>query len=262
MRTMLGVYLMAMQQMSGIDGVLYYAPVLFSKAGLSSTEASFLASGVSGLLLIACCFITQIYSDRWGRRPALIYGGSTISFSMFTIGILYASQATAHKAGRWLVIFLIYLFVFAFGIAWSSLMRVYVTEIQPMETRAAATSLAQTANWVVNWMIAFSTPLFLTHSTSGPYFLFGAATLITVCVCVAFQAESRGVSLEGIDALFRLNPPWKGIVSGFTNGAKGGFRANTRPSRRRGGTGEGVGMVEETGTDIPIPLRPLGLSTA
>ena len=63
-RTALGIFLMGMQQLSGIDGVLYYAPVLFTQAGLSSTRAAFLASGVSGLLNVACTIVTQPFQDK------------------------------------------------------------------------------------------------------------------------------------------------------------------------------------------------------
>jgi hypothetical protein len=73
---------MLSEQACGIDGVLYvsdhqtqteyslsfilkkYAPVLFSQAGLSSTESAFLASGVSGILNIVVTIITQIYTDH------------------------------------------------------------------------------------------------------------------------------------------------------------------------------------------------------
>ena len=51
-------------QLCGIDGVLYYAPVLFTQAGLSSTKASFLASGVSGLLNVACTIVSQPFTDK------------------------------------------------------------------------------------------------------------------------------------------------------------------------------------------------------
>lgn len=55
---------------------------------------------------------------------------------------------------------------------------------------------------VVNWIIAFSTPLFLTRSNSGPYFMFGACSLLTVVVCVVFQPETKGLSLEALDQGF------------------------------------------------------------
>ncbi|KII89140.1 hypothetical protein PLICRDRAFT_109396 [Plicaturopsis crispa FD-325 SS-3] len=212
MRTFLGCFLMAMQQASGIDGVLYYAPVLFSQAGLSSTKAAFLASGVSGLLNIACTIVTQIYTEKWGRRPSVIRGGLVLSGTMLIIGSLYASRASDTPAGRWTIIALIYVFVAAFSMSWAVTNRVYCSEIQPMHTRAAATSLGQCANWVINWVIAFSTPLFLARSSYGAYFLFGACSLLTVLVCLAFQPESKGVSLEALDQIFEVSP-WRKMLA-------------------------------------------------
>lgn len=54
----------------------------------------------------------------------------------------------------------------------------------------------------MNWIIAFTTPIFLAKSTFGVYFLFGSATLLTAIVCVFWMPETRGRSLEDIDAEF------------------------------------------------------------
>ncbi|KAJ7628430.1 hypothetical protein FB45DRAFT_748202 [Roridomyces roridus] len=54
----------------------------------------------------------------------------------------------------------------------------------------------------VNWVIAFSTPLFLKRSSSGPYFMFGTCTLLTVLICLVFQPETKGLSLETLDQGF------------------------------------------------------------
>ncbi|KZV93444.1 putative transporter [Exidia glandulosa HHB12029] len=214
-RTILGVFLMGLSNASGVDGVLYYAPLLFSQAGLSSTTASFLASGVTGLVNIAVTIPTLMYSDKWGRRPSTIRGGVGIAASMLLIGTLYASRATDAKAGKIAVIALIFVFLVSFAMSWAVVIRVYASEIQPMRTRAAATALSQAANWIVNWLVAFSTPLFLAKSSSGPYFLFGGCSLAVVVVCFFFQPESRGISLEDLDRAFE-GRPWdlslKGLV--------------------------------------------------
>lgn len=55
----------------------------------------------------------------------------------------------------------------------------------------------------MNWIVAFSTPIFLANSSSGVYFLFGGAALLTVAVCIFWMPETRGKSLEEIDASFR-----------------------------------------------------------
>jgi hypothetical protein len=124
---------------------------------------------------------------------------------MLIIGSLYAAGAVHadHGAARWVVIILIYLFALAFSGTWGVCFRVYVSEIQSPKTRAGAASLALSANWVVNWIIAFTTPIFLARSTYGVYFFFGGCTAVTVAVCAVAMPETRGKSLEDIDESFR-----------------------------------------------------------
>jgi sugar porter (SP) family MFS transporter len=149
-QTALACFMMAFQQFSGIDGVLYYAPLLFQQAGLKSEEASFLASGVSALVMLAATIPASIYADHWGRRMSVVAGGLVLATCMLVIGSLYASNCVHGDYGvaRWVVIVAIYLFGVAFSVSWAIGIRIYSSEIQPAETRAGATSLAQSANWV------------------------------------------------------------------------------------------------------------------
>ena len=64
-RSAMALFMQSMQQLAGIDGVLYYAPVLFRQAGLSSSSASFLASGVTGIVNVVFTIFGQIISDKW-----------------------------------------------------------------------------------------------------------------------------------------------------------------------------------------------------
>ncbi|KAJ7937024.1 general substrate transporter [Mycena leptocephala] len=201
-RTFFGLFLMGMQQACGIDAVLYYAPVLFQQAGLSTATASFLASGISGIIMVVLTAGVQFFQDKWGRRTQMISGGSVIAGCMLLMGVLYASDAAQTQAGRRTLIALIYIFIAAFISSWAVVIRVIASEMQPKRTRAPATSLAQCFGWAINWVIAFSTPLFLTRSSSGPYFLFGGCALLTVVVCAVFQPETKGLSLDALDEGF------------------------------------------------------------
>ncbi len=99
----------------------------------------------------------------------------------------------------------------------------------------------------VNFIIAFTTPLFLSRSSSGPYFLFGAFSLLTTFVCLAFQPESRGISLEGLDDVF-ANSPWEKMVKNLKSGVK---------ARRRLADeiiGEGNNLDVSGGRDVDIEL--------
>ncbi|KAJ4359476.1 uncharacterized protein N0V89_000030 [Didymosphaeria variabile] len=202
--TALGVFMMSMMQLSGIDGVLYYAPLLFQQAGLVSESSSFLASGLSGVVIFATTIPAILLADRWSRRASVIYGGFVLTAVMLVIGALYAANAVHSDRGaaRWVVVVFIFLFTFVYSGTWAVTISIYASEVQPMKTRAAASSLGRSGNWIVNWIVAFTTPIFLTRSSCGVYFLFGGCCFVTSVVCFLWMPETRGLSLEEIDDIF------------------------------------------------------------
>ncbi|KAE8152449.1 general substrate transporter [Aspergillus avenaceus] len=204
-RTALAVFLMGMQQLSGIDGVLYYAPLLFEQAGLASADASFFASGVSALVIFAVTIPALIWADKWGRRHSTVYGGIGLSITMFLMGALYAGHAvhSSTGAGRWVVIVSIYIFAVIYSLSWAVGIKIYAAEIQPQRTRASATSLAHGSNWAANFLVALTTPILLSKSSFGAYFLFGGCTLITAIICAVFMPETKGRSLDEIEEAFK-----------------------------------------------------------
>jgi hypothetical protein len=117
---------------------------------LKSSTASFLASGVSALLILLITIPAILLADRWRRTTSTIVGGLLQAFCMLTMGCLYASGSVhaSHGAARWAVIVMIYLFTAVFSATWAVGFRVYVSEIQPSRTRAGAASLSLSANWV------------------------------------------------------------------------------------------------------------------
>lgn len=149
-RTIFGCFILGMQQFSGIDAVLYYAPIIFRQAGLNSTQASFFASGISALVMLIVTIPATLMCDMWGRRTSSLFGGVLTSFFMLLIGSLYAAGKVHSNQGaaRWVVIVSIYLFASVFSATWALGFRVYLIESLPRKTRSSGASLAQTSNWV------------------------------------------------------------------------------------------------------------------
>lgn len=183
--------------------------------------------------MIACTIPAQIWIDRWGRRKPLIIGGSAMTACLLIIGALYAKYGVVRNdavelrssAGQWAVVVLIYIFTANFSWSWAVVSRlclpfyprcpfltlafvqsfqvgkIYACEIIPTRLRAKVCAVEQLANWMVNFAIAFTAPLFLRSSPSGPYFLYGLSTLFAVGLCI-FIPETKGRSLEEIEMLF------------------------------------------------------------
>ena len=149
-RTALEMYYLGMQQLTGMDSILYYAPIFFQNAGIRSQKSSFLASGVISIVIVVVTIPATLLADSWSRRMQTMVGGRLIPACLFPNAILYASGAVYQDSGaaRWVVIVTIYAYVISYCVTWAMSVRSYPSEIQPPATRATATSLAQSANWV------------------------------------------------------------------------------------------------------------------
>ncbi|RDW72325.1 sugar porter family MFS transporter [Aspergillus mulundensis] len=256
-RTALGIFLMSFQQLTGIDVVLYYAPILFQQAGFTSQRASFLSSGVTGIVMLVCTIPAQIWVDRWGRRKPLIYGGGAMAICFIVIGSLYArfgrTEANEVTLGsdsaQWVVIVLIYIFVANFSWSWAVVGKIYASEIIPTRLRAKVCAVELVANWVVNFLVTFTAPLFLRASPSGPYFLYGFSTVVAVVVCI-LMPETKGHSLEHIEQLFEnADKVRRGSGSVFPSGDEDGDGNKETQSRHRSDV-QGIEMMPG-----PVPSR-------
>jgi MFS family permease len=194
LQTFLALFILSFIQLSGIDGVLYvrytnsrnvdlvaftnttsqYAPTVFAQAGLPSQTASFLASGVSAILMLVFSIPATLFADKWGRRTSAISGGVILSGSMLLVGSLYAADAVhSHGAARWVVIVLVFVFAIGYVSTWAVCGKIYASEIQPTTTRAITNSMATGGSFVSTLSLLVTTSLCvtlensaLTHSTN------------------------------------------------------------------------------------------------
>ncbi|KAK0527762.1 hypothetical protein OC834_004295 [Tilletia horrida] len=218
-RTWLTLYLMASQQLSGVDFLLYYSPRLFAQAGFSGNQASFLASAVVGLICMVMTLFGQIFLDRMGRKLPLVFGALIMAACFFIIGGINAAGHTAAPGMKWVIMFSIYVFIAAFSVTWGCVLKVMVSEILPTHIRARTSSLSQFSNWTVNSMVALTAPSFLHASTSAPYMLYAGLTLVAGLVCAAMLPDTANLSLEEIDR--RFDEDSKNVrVFGWASGRK------------------------------------------
>lgn len=228
-RTAFGCFIMAFQQFCGIDGILYYAPVLFSQAGLMGNKANFLASGVSSLVILATTVVATIFADKWGRKTSSVLGGTLITILMLLMGSMYAADLVhaTHGAGRWVVIISIYLFAIVYNGTWALAFRTFLVESLPRKTRSSGSSLGQCSNWIANYIVALTTPVFIDRTTFGCYYFFAASAFLCTVVCALFMFETKGFPLEVIERRY-LEGTAKPMGQRTLDGFKLGYAARTK----------------------------------
>lgn len=179
-----------------------YAPLLFKQAGLESSPASFFASGVSGIVILMVSVPALLFADKWNRRASALVGGVGLTATMYLIGSIYAAGA-GQSSARWVVVVCIYAYSVIFATTWGVSFKVYAVEIQPQRTRARATSLGYGMNWVCNFAVALICPVLLDKSDYLAYFLFGSITFVSIIICYIWMVETKGRSLDEIEADFQ-----------------------------------------------------------
>ena len=85
---LLGLGLAILQQLSGINAVLYYAPMIFESAG-SGLDAAFLMAIVVGAAFTVATVISMFLIDRMGRRPLLMIGSAIMTVSFFIVSYAF-----------------------------------------------------------------------------------------------------------------------------------------------------------------------------
>ena len=180
----------ALNQLSGINAILYYLNDIFAQAGFSAAHANAQAIliGFANLLftLIAIALI-----DSMGRKFLLIVGSIGMAACLLAISQIFA--AGSHKALLlWLLIAYIAFFAFSQGtVVW-----VYLSEIFPPGVRESGQSLGTLSVWITNGIVSAIFPLVASAAGQIPFLFFSAMMIVQLFLTIFVFPETKGVSLE------------------------------------------------------------------
>ena len=201
----IGSTLSALQQLTGINAVLYYGADIFEKAlGLRQDDAleqQLLLAGVNLLFT----FVAMYTVDKLGRRPLIIYGGfgMIIGFSLLGITLMNEQVGVLSLIG-------ILLFIGSFALSMGPVVWVLLSEMFPNKIRSIAMSVAVAVQWATNFMVSFSFPVIVESETnqnnfwngSLPYFIFISFIVIIILFTVKYIPETKGKSLEELEKVW------------------------------------------------------------
>lgn len=199
-RTLLGMSLQSLQQLTGANYFFYYGATIFSSVGLSDP---FVTQIILGAVNFVCTFGGMYVMERFGRRMPLICGGVWQSAWLF----VFASAGTAvdpvtHAGIGKLMIVAACMFILGYAMTWAPGVWILIGETFPTRTRAKQASLSTAANWLWNFLIAFFTP-FIGNAISFKYgYVFAGCNLLGAVVAYFFLYESSGLTLEEVNMMY------------------------------------------------------------
>jgi sugar porter (SP) family MFS transporter len=198
-----GVGLAILQQVTGINTVIYYAPTIVEFTGVDSSAGSILAAVGVGVINVAFTLLALRLLDRAGRRTLLMIGVSGMVISLFTLGLAFTGDGTTTLASVVAIVSLM-TYVASFAISLGPIFWLLNAEIYPLSVRSKAAGIGTMANWMFNFIVSLTFLLLIEAlGRSGAFWFYGAVGILTLIFCWKLVPETKGKRLEDIQAEFQ-----------------------------------------------------------
>jgi MFS transporter, SP family, galactose:H+ symporter len=195
---LIGIGLAVLQQVTGINTVIYYGPQIFQLAGAGGNEAALLATTIVGIVNVVLTVVAIVAIDRWGRKPLLYLGVAGMGIALTALALAFGLPALAGaRAPIALGSLMLYVGCFAFSlgpITW-----LLISEVYPLRVRGRGMSVATLANWGANFAVSL---VFLSMlqalGTSATFLVYAALCAATIVFTALVVPETKRRELEAI----------------------------------------------------------------
>ncbi|KAL6843084.1 hypothetical protein ACP4OV_026797 [Aristida adscensionis] len=213
------------QQLTGINVIMFYAPVLFLTIGFAG-DASLMSAVITGLVNTFATVVSIATVDRLGRRALFLQGGTQMFISQVVVGTLVALQFGVAGVGEvsrsyaLLLVLFICLYVAGFAWSWGPLGWLVPSEVFSLEIRSAGQSIAVCVNMTLTFVIGQSFLTMLCHLKFGLFYFFAAWVLVMTTFIALFLPETKGVAIEDMNLVWSKHWFWRNYVDHDDSGRR------------------------------------------
>ena len=191
----IAIVLAVLQQITGINAILYYAPRIFERAGFERISAIG-QSTIVGFVNMLFTVVAILLVDKVGRKPLLLIAAAGMGLSQLLLGAAFKVEHLAGSA----ILLLILLYIAFFAMAMGPIVWVVLSEIFPTRMRGSAMAIATVALWVADFAVTLSFPVIADRLNETTAFWFYALMCAVDFLFMLFLLpETKGKTLEEIE---------------------------------------------------------------
>lgn len=198
------ICLMLLQQLVGINSVIYFLPQVFIKGfGFPESNAIWISVGI-GIVNFVCTILAYNIMDKFNRRTILLFGSIVMATSIGILSVLKFTLNVADAAVPTMI--LIGIYIFGFAVSWGPICWLMIGEIFPLNVRGVGNSIGSAANWIGNFIVSqFFLELLhvFNNNVGGPFAVFTFFAIVSIFFVIYMVPETRGKSLEEIEMEMR-----------------------------------------------------------
>ena len=213
----ISIALQIFQQFTGINAIMFYAPVLFNTLGFKN-DASLYSAVITGAVNVLSTVVSIYSVDKLGRRMLLLEAGVQMFLSQVVIAIILGIKVTDHsddlsKGIAILVVVMVCTFVSSFAWSWGPLGWLIPSETFPLETRSAGQSVTVCVNLLFTFVIAQAFLSMLCHFKFGIFLFFSGWVLVMSVFVLFLLPETKNVPIEEMtERVWKQHWFWKRFI--------------------------------------------------
>ncbi|PVH72883.1 general substrate transporter [Cadophora sp. DSE1049] len=201
-RIALGAGTSLMQQLGGINVVVYYLPTILTRSFGFSDRLALILSACDFMSLVFWGCMVMLIIDKVGRVKLMLVGATSQGMCF---AVAAAGLAVGSKASNGVAVAFIFLYHVAFGLSFLSIPFMYPSEINSERFRNVGSSIAMITNWVGVYIVVLITPIAIENIGWKFYVIFAVLNIAWVPFIWYFYVETAGLSLDEIDKLFEIH---------------------------------------------------------
>ncbi|ESW29141.1 hypothetical protein PHAVU_002G046800 [Phaseolus vulgaris] len=213
----ISIALQIFQQFTGINAIMFYAPVLFSTVGFGN-DAALYSAVITGAVNVLSTVVSIYSVDKLGRRLLLLEAGVQMFLSQVVIAIILGIKVKddsndLSKGFAVLVVVLVCTFVSSFAWSWGPLGWLIPSETFPLETRSAGQSVTVCVNLLFTFVIAQAFLSMLCHFKFGIFLFFSGWVFIMSFFVLFLLPETKNVPIEEMtERVWKQHWFWKRFI--------------------------------------------------
>jgi sugar porter (SP) family MFS transporter len=188
-----------LQQVTGINTVIYYGPQIFSLAGITSNRSAIFATLLVAITNVLATIIALVLVDRVGRKPLLYVGVGGMTASLFLLSYSFHNPAALGAAPGVIATICLMVYITCFAASMGPIAWILVSEVFPLRLRARGVAAASLGSGAANFIVSITfLSLIRTVGNSLTFLLYGAFCIITLLFVRFVIPETKGRELESI----------------------------------------------------------------
>lgn len=208
----IAVGLSVMQQLSGVNAVIYYAPTLFMELGVQANNAVLIA-GLNSVAQVGMTRIMTLIVDKLGRRTVCQGGLAGMFFGLLAIGCAFVPSLNLPVG--WAIAGML-IFRLSFSLSLGPLPFIMVTELFPQRQRARGVAVSMMANWGLNCAVVFAVPDLVATFRFGVFFCFAGICVLSSVIVDLWLPETSRQNLEDLANARQKNGVLRSIAKRIT----------------------------------------------